>query len=65
MEKGLYPYSKFYLSEIKKLRKSYLANHFSTIGLIGLNEALLNFMGKRYCIQRRKKICFTGFRFYE
>jgi len=46
MEKGLYPYSKFYLSEIKKLRKSYLANHFSTIGLIGLNEALLNFMGK-------------------
>ena len=46
MEKGLYPYSKNYLSGIKKIRGSYWANHFATIGLIGMNEALLNFMGK-------------------
>jgi len=46
MEKGLYPYSKYYLSGVKKMRGSYWANHFSTIGLIGMNEALLNFIGK-------------------
>lgn len=45
IEKGLYPYSRYYLSEAKKLRNSYWANHFSTIGLIGMNEALLNFLG--------------------
>jgi ribonucleoside-triphosphate reductase len=45
IEKGLYPYSRYYLSEAKKVRNSYWANHFSTIGLIGMNEALLNFLG--------------------
>jgi ribonucleoside-triphosphate reductase (formate) len=42
--KGLYPYSKFYLDNIYKRRGSYWGNHFSTIGLIGMNEALVNFM---------------------
>jgi len=42
-EKGLYPYSRHYLDNIKKMRGSYWANHFSTIGLVGMNEALLNF----------------------
>jgi len=45
-EKGLYPYSKFYLSGIKKMRGSYWGNHFSTIGLVGMNEALLNLMNE-------------------
>jgi len=45
-EKDLYPYSKFYLADIKKLRGKYWANHFSTIGLVGMNEALINFFGK-------------------
>ncbi|MEM2784875.1 MAG: ribonucleoside triphosphate reductase, partial [Candidatus Pacearchaeota archaeon] len=44
MEKGLYPYSKFYLSSVKQIRNSYYANHFSTIGIVGMNEALLNFL---------------------
>ncbi|MFH1894330.1 MAG: ribonucleoside triphosphate reductase [Patescibacteria group bacterium] len=44
MEKGLYPYSKFYLAGVKQIREHYYGNHFSTIGLIGMNEALLNFM---------------------
>jgi len=44
-EMGLYPYSKFYLRDIKKRFGSYWQNHFNTIGLIGMNEALLNFMG--------------------
>ncbi|MFH0852361.1 MAG: ribonucleoside triphosphate reductase [bacterium] len=46
IEKGLYPYTRFYLEGVKKMRGSYWANHFSTIGLVGMNEALLNFTGK-------------------
>ncbi|MBZ9572859.1 ribonucleoside triphosphate reductase [Patescibacteria group bacterium] len=46
IEKGLYPYSKFYLSGIEKARGGYYANHFSTIGLVGMNECLLNFIGE-------------------
>ncbi|HHD92353.1 MAG TPA: ribonucleoside triphosphate reductase [Candidatus Portnoybacteria bacterium] len=45
-EKGLYPYSTYYLDGIKKVRGSYWGNHFSTIGLIGVNEALVNFIGQ-------------------
>jgi len=44
-EKGLYPYSKFYLRDIKKRFNQYWKNHFSTIGLIGMNECCLNFLG--------------------
>jgi ribonucleoside-triphosphate reductase len=44
-EEGLFPYSLFYLKAIKQRFKSYWANHFSTIGLIGMNEACLNFLG--------------------
>ncbi len=43
MELGLYPYSKFYLRDIKKKSGSYWHNHFNTIGLVGMNEALQNF----------------------
>ncbi|MEK7071706.1 MAG: ribonucleoside triphosphate reductase, partial [Patescibacteria group bacterium] len=45
MEKGLYPYSKFYLAGVKKMRNQYFGNHFTTIGIVGMNEALLNFLG--------------------
>ena len=34
MEEGLYPYTKRYLGSFD--------NHFSTIGLVGMNEAGLN-----------------------
>ncbi|RKZ15170.1 hypothetical protein DRQ17_06790 [bacterium] len=44
-EKGLYPYSRVYLSEVKKATGSYWTNHFSTIGLVGMNEACMNFLG--------------------
>jgi ribonucleoside-triphosphate reductase len=43
---GLHPYSRFYLSDIKDVFGEYWKNHFSTIGLIGMNDALLNFMNK-------------------
>jgi ribonucleoside-triphosphate reductase (formate) len=45
-DKGLYPYSKYYLEGVKTMRGQYWGNHFSTIGLLGLNEACLNFLGK-------------------
>jgi len=45
-EKNLYPYSMFYLREIKKGSGLFWKNHFSTIGIIGMNEACLNFLGK-------------------
>ena len=44
-QKNLYPYSKYYLENVYKIRGSYWGNHFSTIGLIGMNEALQNFLG--------------------
>ncbi len=44
-EKGLYPYSKFYLRDVKKRTGKYWTNHFSTIGIIGMNECCLNFLG--------------------
>lgn len=44
-EAGLYPYSQFYLRDVKTGFGQYWKNHFSTIGLIGMNEACLNFLG--------------------
>ncbi len=55
MEKGLYPYSKHYLASIKQLRGSYFGNHFATIGLIGMNEALSNFIGENIASRRGRK----------
>lgn len=45
-EGNLYPYSKYYLREIKQATGLYWKNHFSTIGIIGMNEASLNFIGE-------------------
>ena len=45
-DKNLYPYSRFYLREIKSGTGFYWKNHFSTIGIIGMNEACLNFLGQ-------------------
>ncbi|MFA5249041.1 MAG: ribonucleoside triphosphate reductase [Candidatus Paceibacterota bacterium] len=44
--RGLYPYSRFYLSGVNTARGEYFGNHFSTIGISGMNEALLNFIGE-------------------
>lgn len=44
-ENGLYPYCRFYLRNVKAAHGQYWKNHFSTIGLIGMNEALLNMFG--------------------
>ncbi len=44
-EKGLYPYSAYYLKDVKKRTGAYWYNHFNTIGLIGMNEACQNLLG--------------------
>jgi ribonucleoside-triphosphate reductase len=43
---GLYPYARYYLSDIKERFGQFWRNHFNTIGINGMNEAMLNFMGK-------------------
>lgn len=43
-ERGLYPYTHHYLGEIKQRDGRFWNNHFSTIGLIGMNEAVMNFL---------------------
>lgn len=42
---NLYPYTKFYLRDIHERFGEYWKNHFSTIGLIGMNEAIENLLG--------------------
>ncbi|MCA9399992.1 MAG: ribonucleoside triphosphate reductase [Candidatus Omnitrophica bacterium] len=48
-DKNLYPYIKFYLRKVKQRFDEYWKNHFSTIGLIGMNEACLNLWGETIC----------------
>ena len=45
-EDGLYPYSRYYLRNVKERTGEYWTNHFNTIGLVGMNECCLNFLGK-------------------
>jgi len=44
-EHGLYPYSRHYLQAVHERFGSHWANHFSTIGIVGMNECCLNFLG--------------------
>jgi ribonucleoside-triphosphate reductase len=44
-DSGLYPYSRRYLRKIKNSCGKFWRNHFSTIGLVGINETLLNLLG--------------------
>ena len=43
---NLYPYTRFYLNDIKERFGEFWKNHFSTIGIVGMNEACLNLLGK-------------------
>ncbi|MDR2735702.1 MAG: ribonucleoside triphosphate reductase [Puniceicoccales bacterium] len=45
-DSNLYPYTTFYLKGIKERFGSYWKNHFSTIGIVGMNEACINLFGK-------------------
>jgi ribonucleoside-triphosphate reductase len=45
-EMGLYPYTRFYLRDVKAKTGNYWTNHFATVGVVGANEACLNFLQK-------------------
>jgi len=51
----LYPYVKFYLRNVHQRFGEYWKNHFSTIGLTGMNEACLNFLGEDIGSRRGKE----------
>jgi ribonucleoside-triphosphate reductase len=44
-EINLYPYTRYYLRSVRERFGQYWKNHFSTIGLVGLNEACVNLLG--------------------
>ena len=58
-DKGLYPYTKFYLRSVKERFGKYYGNHFNTIGINGMNEACLNLIGKN--LSQSESIGFTNF----
>ncbi len=57
-EQSLYPYTRYYLRGVKERFGEYWKNHFSTIGLVGMNEACLNMFGEN--IGSKKARAFTS-----
>ena len=53
-DNNLYPYTKFYLRDIKARFGVYWKNHFSTIGLVGMNEACLNLFDEGIATEKGK-----------
>ncbi len=51
---NLYPYSKFYLRAVFERFGEYWKNHFSTIGVIGMNECIRNFYDDKEDITTEK-----------
>jgi ribonucleoside-triphosphate reductase len=51
LESGLFPYTKRYLGTLN--------NHFNTIGLVGMNECLLNFLGRDVTIATERGRAFA------
>ncbi|MCM8769325.1 MAG: ribonucleoside triphosphate reductase [Candidatus Omnitrophica bacterium] len=60
---NLYPYSRFYLRQVKEHLGRYWVNHFSTIGLVGMNEACLNFLGEPIGSEKGKNFALEMMRF--
>jgi anaerobic ribonucleoside-triphosphate reductase len=50
-DNGLYPYSRRYLRHVKEGYGKYWKNHFSTIGIVGINEAIINLLGQNIATQ--------------
>jgi len=62
-DSNLYPYSKYYLKLVKEHLGEYWKNHFSTIGLIGMNEACLNLLGENVGSKNGKKFALETLNF--
>ena len=43
-EQNLYPYTKYYLRNVRERHHCFWHNHFSTIGLVGVNEAAIGLL---------------------
>ena len=54
-EQGLYPYTSHYLRMIKADLGQYWSNHFSTIGLLGMNECCMNFLGESIATEEGRR----------
>lgn len=59
MDNGLYPYARHYLADVKTRFGTYWENHFSTIGLLGMNESIKNFYGADEDITTKKGHAFA------
>jgi ribonucleoside-triphosphate reductase len=51
---NLYPYMTYYLRSVKQRFGEFWKNHFSTIGLVGLNECSLNLIGENIGTEKGK-----------
>lgn len=54
-EANLYPYTKYYLRDVKKGTGQYWRNHFSTIGILGMNEAMIDLIGENISSAKGRK----------
>ncbi len=54
-EESLYPYTRYYLRGVKERFGEYWKNHFSTIGLVGMNEACLNMFGENIASKKSRE----------
>jgi len=52
---GMYPYTKYWLQSIKDGFGTYWKNHFSTIGLVGMNESCLNYFDESIATEQGLK----------
>ncbi len=64
-EQGLYPYCRYYLSDVKLRTGNYWSNHFNTIGINGMNEAIENFMGKNIADKEGKRFALEVMEFMK
>ena len=53
-ERGMYPFSQNALEDVKLRLGTYWANHFSTIGIVGMEEACLNLFGDQGSLVTQK-----------
>jgi ribonucleoside-triphosphate reductase len=54
-DQGLYPYSRHYLRLVRERFGLHWYNHFNTIGLVGMNEALLTFLDRDISTDKGQK----------
>ncbi len=57
-DQNLYPYMSFYLRNIKQRFNCYWKNHFSTIGVVGVNECCLNFLKENIASEKGRAFAY-------